>query len=567
MSRKVNKSQTDSLESTTEKDETLKYIDDAQKEHEMRYRALFDNSPDMLFELDLQGQFVNANDRALNRLGYKKDDILSLGLIDIVEEEFLPNALESVSSLIENRVQSTPSEYCLKTRDGDSIWVETTAVLLFKAGVPSSILGIARDITERKKAEKELKKAKEEAEAADQAKTQFLANVSHELRTPLNAIIGMNHLLSDTDLTEKQLMYTEVVEQSADHLLGIIDDILDISIVESNKLDIKIVDFDLVNVIQEVVNAVARQAEDKGLKLFCSVRRRIPNLLHGDSKRLHQVFINILSNAIKFTTRGEVKIEVSLEKSSETSATILFAVSDTGIGIPKNKIENIFKSFTQADGSYTRLYGGTGLGLTISKEIVETMGGRIGVDSEEGKGSTFWFTMSFAKQPNCRDSSVDINPTYHSTEPSEHVGIQGPKANVLVVEDDLASRQVAQLFLEKLGCRADVVLNGREALEALQVSRYDLVLMDIQMPEMNGIDATRAIRGSDSKALNPDIPIVAMSAHVLNKDREHCREAGMNDHISKPLHISKLYEIIEKYLPGLIYDERHPVPEEQQTQI
>jgi PAS domain S-box-containing protein len=389
------------------------------------------------------------------------------------------------------------------------------------------------------------------AREASAAKSLFLANMSHEIRTPINGIIGMAGLLLDTALADAQRKYAETLLRSAESLMLLINDILDFSKIEAGKLDLEIVDFDLSLLLGEVVDSLVWRAHEKKLELCAGIDAGIAVKLRGDPGRLRQILVNLLSNAVKFTPSGEVSLSVALAEETATDILLRFSVRDTGIGIPKDKLGLLFDKFSQVDVSANKKYGGTGLGLAISKQLAGLMGGTIGVESEKGKGSEFWFTARFARQ-----YCEPLQPARHSAEKprrSVHALLNlfaGRGARILVAEDNVINQEVAVGILNKLGLCADVVSDGNAALRALETASYELVLMDVQMPQLDGLTATRIIRDPNSPVRNHNVPVIAMTAYAMQGDREKCINAGMDDYVAKPIMINMLAQVLETWLPG-----------------
>ncbi|VVB69234.1 Methanogenesis regulatory histidine kinase FilI [uncultured archaeon] len=534
-----------------------KKAENALKESERRLADIINFLPDATFVIDRGGRVIAWNMAIEEMTGVKAEEILGKGnheyaipfygerravLIDLVQksdQNLIKTRYDNIK-LFENGIL-VGEAYMPNLRGGEAYLLGSASALYDSAGNLWGAIESIRDITDRKHAEDYLQRAKENAESTMRTKSEFLANMSHEIRTPLNAIIGITGLLLDTSLSSDQRDCLETVQSSGDVLMSVINNILDFSKIEEGKRVREYQLFDLRKCIDDAMDLLAPKAAEKYLVLDCSMDDDVPERLLGDATSLYQVLINLLNNAVKFTDSGDISVHVSCRPLQSKKTELRFSVKDTGIGIPQDRMGGLFQPFSQVDMSITRRHGGTGLGLAISKKLVELMGGTIWAESEIGKGCTFQFTIQLERAGPDQCPQTRVIPKKISYQ-ADNLG----RLRLLLAEDNLVNQKVALLMLKKLGIKANVAVNGLEVLEALERQTYDVVLMDVQMPEMDGFEAAKAIR-ERWKEGKPHI--IAVTAHALEGDRKRCIEAGMDDYISKPVRLEDLIEALGRCSP------------------
>ena len=518
---------------------------------------IFNTSPDAALITRLgDGLIVNANEGFTALTGFARAETINKTVIDVrIWSD--PDDRKKFTGELLAKGYCENYEGRFQKKDGSFMYGLVSAKVIVLKDVPH-IISITHDITKRKEMEEALRRSKAELEranlqlqeafeqeskltvqarAASAAKSQFVANISHEIRTPLNGVIGICDLLLDTNLSGEQLKYAQAINTSAQALLNIINSTLDFSKIEAGKVELERLDFNLREVMGDIIRVLDINAAKKDLSLHYAIAPGVPCSLNGDYMRLQQVLFNLVGNAVKFTDAGRIEVEVALDDENPEGARLRFEISDTGPGISPDKINTLFSAFTQADASTTRRFGGTGLGLAISKGLVQQMGGSIGVESRPGRGSTFWFVIPFAKQKAAAlpEQAAEAGPQ-----------IAGEKnIRILVAEDNPVNQMVIMGILKKLGHAAVVVGNGREAVCELEKSDYDLVLMDIQMPEMDGLEATAIIRAPGSQVRNHAIPVLALTAHTMTEEHNKCLAAGMNGYLSKPVNLKAVAAAID----------------------
>ncbi|MFT6220178.1 MAG: PAS domain S-box-containing protein [Myxococcota bacterium] len=514
------------------------------QEHEEHLKLCWSGHGGGAWDINLKTNKVIYSDRWKEMLGYEPHEIG-----DDLEEltsRVHPEDYPLIKSTLDDHLQEKipyQLEYRIKNKAGKWLWFQCNGqAFLDEDGVPDRIAGAATNIHKVKMAVDALKISKQKAEDFNQAKSNFLANMSHEIRTPMNGIIGMTSLLKGTKLDETQAEYTQLILDSSDHLMQIINNILDISKIEAGKIELENIDFDLKHTAQEVINLMCTTAKEKNINLHLQYPEKISNRAIGDQGRIRQILFNLVSNAIKFTEDGDINIIFSLEKQENDRLIFQISVQDQGVGIMENKLEKIFQQFDQADISTTRKFGGTGLGLPICRELVQLMGGDMNVKSTLNEGSNFYFTINLGVTKQKTENLIN------KKDPIQTDPLNLENKNILLAEDNSVNQKVMISLLKRYRCSVTPAGNGKEAVEQVRKQKFDIILMDCQMPEMDGYEATKIIRDLERRKQQPANIIIAVTANALKGDKERCLESGMDDYLAKPVHSKNLEEILERWL-------------------
>ena len=511
------------------------------KIQESYFKNLFENSPEAIAIFDNEFRFININKSFVKIFQYTIDEIKYKNVTEVICNEKLHDESTYFKDSIK-KGEFVRKDTQRKRKDGKLIDFSFLGYPILSNGEQVGVYGIYTDITEKKRYEEEIKTAKYKAEEASKFKTKFLANVAHEIRTPMNGIVGIVDLLDDNQLSSEHKEYFEMLRYSAARLSIIINDVIDIAKIEAGKLELRQETFHLNKLLNDIQKYFKIQAEKKDLILKLNVDTTIPDFLLGDPDKLNQVIFNLLSNAIKFTNQGSIHIDVILDKRSAEDVEVNFSIRDTGIGIPKEQADNIFCDFYQLDSASTKKCRGAGLGLAISQKLVHLMGGHIMVESEYGKGSNFHFTVKF-KNISSQDQEIKILVDDKTNDYFE----ANPAINVFLIDDEIINQQITRRFLEKKKCKVTIANNGKEALQIMNKQSFDIILMDMYMPELDGFELVKVVRQTE-KELGKYTPIIAITAAVMDDVNKLYSSTGIDDYIPKPFKKEQLYSAIEKAL-------------------
>jgi len=515
------------------------------EEREARHRQTFDRAGVGIAHVSFEGRFLYVNRRVTEILGYDRDELLGLTFFQITHPEDTPETTSLNRKVVRDAGTVISFEKRYLHKNGGAVWVHLVTSLVHDPETNERYyLSVLDDISTRKRAE-EFERALRATEAANRAKSEFLANMSHEIRTPVAGILGLTDLVLDTDLSDEQRDCLGSVKSSARALLSIINGILDLSKIEAGKLELEIVELSLRKLLADSLRPLELQAHGKELELGWDVATDVPERMYGDPGRLRQILLNVVGNAIKFTERGSVRLRIEAIDDPLEQIMLRFSVTDTGIGIDAARLEQIFAPFEQADASMSRRFGGTGLGLSIASELVGKMGGELGVRSRLGEGSTFTFTARFERGP----PSGEILATKPETPSSSSAAASTPQLHILVVEDNPINQKVAAKLLERQGHSVAVRSDGVQALEYLETTAVDLVLMDVQMPRMDGLEATRRLREREQGSERRTV-VVGLTACAMDGDDEVCLKAGMDGYLTKPTSSRDILSVIERLVRG-----------------
>ena len=515
-----------------------KEFEEKVKRSEKRYRDLFNHSQALICTHDLEGRLMTVNPAICKVLGYEEQEMLGRSIKDFVPEKHQARFQEEYIKVLRDSTNAVSGEFCILNKDGEEIYMLYKNYRMEEPGSDPYVIGFAQDITERIRTERELRITKQLTDEMARAKESFLAHMSHEIRTPMNGILGIASLLNKTQLDPQQRNYLKLIQESAGNLLVIVNDILDLEKIVAGKLQLERIPFKIVDKIATTIQSFIYRAEEKELGLI--FQNSVPGdmVVEGDPYRLSQVLNNILSNALKFTDAGHINIITGITERNEEGVVVEITIQDTGIGIGKEQLRTIFEPFEQADATISRKYGGTGLGLAISKNMIEMQNGELLVNSEEGKGSAFTIRLPYLLSIEAmQDNETSLEIDYKSL----------GKRKVLVAEDVELNQFLARHILESWDFEVVIAANGREALEAMEETSFDCVLMDVQMPEMDGIEATQHIRRLPD-AVKAGIPIIALTANALKGDSEKYLAAGMTDYLAKPFDEARLFRVISRNL-------------------